>query len=78
MSDSGFLQNLTQHFDTNLEQLFVKSAVSMIDHEPVFNMDSVESGSVSSRNSLISHLMNSNKAVFDYESREMTHFKIDE
>lgn len=76
-SDSDFLQNLTQHFDVNLEQIFAKSAVSVIDHKPLFNLASVELASGSSRNQMISHLMNSNEAVFDYDNRKMTHFKID-
>ena len=49
----------------------------MIDHEPLFNLASVESISVTSKNSMISHLMNNKKAVFDYDSRKLSHFKID-
>ena len=49
----------------------------MIDHEPLINLASMESVSVTSKNSMISHLIDDKKAVFDYDSKKLSHFKID-
>jgi len=57
--------------------MFTQSAVSVINHKPLFNLASGESASGKSRNQMVSQLMNSNEAIFDYDNRKLTHFKID-